>query len=181
MNNQLFLTPQKPAKWLSLSRFLLLAIVLLSSSFTTTKHAFHTSLTEMRYNAKTKTLEISMRVFTDDLERTLSHNNANRKFVVENNDKNDAFIEAYIRKHFGIVNAKNQRKTFQYVGKEKEVDATWIYLEMPLTESIDGAKIQNDVLMDMYEDQTNIINLFIQQDKKSFLFTINNKIFTVDL
>jgi hypothetical protein len=52
---------------------------------------------------------------------------------------------------------------------------------MPLTESIDGAKIQNDVLMDMYEDQTNIINLFIQQDKKSFLFTINNKIFTVDL
>ena len=48
-------------------------------------HAFHTSITEMRYNPKAKTFEISLRVFTDDLEKTLSINNQNKKFLLRIN------------------------------------------------------------------------------------------------
>ena len=144
-------------------------------------HAFHTSITEMRYNPKQKSFEISLRVFTDDLEKTLSANNQNKKIVIENNDKNDPFIEQYVRKHFVVTTPKNQKLNYQFVGKEKEGDATWIYLEMPVNESIKGSKIQNSVLMDSFEDQTNIVNIFVNNEKKSYLFTVKNKVFLVEI
>lgn len=135
----------------------------------------------MRYNSKGKTFEISLRVFTDDLEKTLSANNQNKKFVIENTDKNDPFIEQYVRKHFVVTTPKNQKLIYQYVGKEKEGDATWIYLEMPVNESIKGSKIQNSMLMDSFDDQTNIVNIFVNNEKKSYLFTIKNKVFMVEI
>jgi hypothetical protein len=170
-------------------RFLVLGIVLftntsfLRSPFSVLhfKHDFHTSLTEMRYNAKLKTFEISLRVFTDDLEKVLSATNQNKKFLVENNDKNDPFVEAYIKKHFVVVNAKNQKPTINYIGKEKEGEATWVYLEMPVNESINGSKIQNNVLIDMFEDQTNILNIFVQNQKKSYLYNVKNRFFVVEI
>lgn len=170
-------------------RFLVLGIVLftntsfLRSPFSVLlfKHDFHTSLTEMRYNPKAKSFEISLRVFTDDLEKVLSATNQNKKFLVENNDKNDVFVEAYIKKHFVIVNSKNQKSIINYIGKEKEGEATWIYLEMPVNESINGSKIQNNVLIDMFEDQTNILNIFVQNQKKSYLFTVKNRVFVVEI
>ena len=184
---------KKPASLKNTCRFLVLGMVLLAfSSLRTRKvthpaqlethlHAFHTSITEMRYNPKQKSFEISLRVFTDDFEKTLSSNNQNKKFVIENNDKNDVFIESYIRKHFVVKTPKNQKLIYQYVGKEKEGDATWIYLEMPINESLKGSKIQNDVLIDMFEDQTNIVNIFMNNDKKSYLYNIKNRVFMVEI
>lgn len=179
----------KPASLKNTCRFLVLGLILMlqtsflppPSSLLPNAHAFHTSITEMRYNPKQKAFEISLRVFTDDLEKTLSANNQNKKFVIENNDKNDVFIEPYIRKHFVITTPKNQKLIYQYVGKEKEGDATWIYLEMPVNEPIKGSKIQNDVLTDMFDDQTNIVNIFVNNDKKSYLFTVKNKVFVVEI
>ena len=179
----------KPASLKNTCRFLVLGIVLmLNTSFILSpsfllpnKHDFHTSITEMRYNPKTKSFEISLRVFTDDLEKTLSVNNQNKKFVIENMDKNDPFIEQYVRKHFVVTTPKNQKLVYQYVGKEKERDATWIYLEMPVNEPLKGSKIQNSVLMDSFEDQTNIVNIFVSNEKKSYLFTVKNKLFVVEI
>ena len=153
----------------------------MTSDFRLNVHGFHTSLTEMRYNAKSKTFEISLRVFTDDLEKVLSATNQNRKFTLENNDKNDPLVEAYIRRHFVVINPKNQKLIINYIGREKEGEATWIYLELPVNESINGSKIQNDVLIDMFDDQTNILNIFIQNQKKSYLYNVKNKIFVVEI
>ena len=135
----------------------------------------------MRYNPKGKTVEISLRVFSDDLEKALSANHQNQKFVFEINDKNDPFVEQYIRKHFIITNPKNQERNYQYIGKEKEGEAIWIYLEMPLIDSLKGSKIQNDVLMEFFDDQTNIVNIFINNDKKSYLYNVKNKVFIVEI
>jgi hypothetical protein len=194
INNQIHTFTKKPASLLNTCRFLILGIIFLSlSSLRTQKqsvarskletrlHDFHTSITEMRYNPKEKSFEISLRVFTDDLEKALSITNQNKKFIVENNDKNDALVETYIKKHFVITNAKNQKPTINYIGKEKEGDATWIYLEMPVNGGISGSKIQNNVLIDIFEDQTNIVNIFVQNQKKSYLFTVKNRVFMVEI
>jgi hypothetical protein len=80
-----------------------------------------------------------------------------------------------------ITIPKNQKSIYQYIGKEKEGDATWIYLEMPVNETIKGSKIQNTVLMDSFDDQTNVVNIFVNNEKKSYLFTVKNKIFVVEI
>ena len=35
-------------------------------------HAYHSTITELRYNAAKKQLEVSVKVFTDDFEKALS-------------------------------------------------------------------------------------------------------------
>lgn len=134
------------------------------------QHDFHTSITRMDYNAKEKSFEISIRVFTDDFEKALSKENGGQKFMVNNNDKNDAFVEKYIRKHFALLNAAKQKKAYSYIGKEQEADATWIYIEIPCAEALTGFSLQNTTMHDLFEDQINLVNLNYQGQKKSYIF-----------
>lgn len=133
-------------------------------------HDFHTSITRMDYNAKDKAFEISIRVFTDDLEKALSKDNSGQKIVVVNNDKNDPLVEKYIRKHFALVTAQKQKKAYSYVGKEQEADATWIYIEIPAQEAVSGFSLQNTIMHDLFDDQINLVNLNYQGQKKSYIF-----------
>ena len=41
----------------------------------------------------------------------------------------------------------------------------WLYIEMPAQEPINGSTLQNDVLMEEFDDQTNVVNLFYQSEK----------------
>ena len=160
-------------------RFLLLGVMLSLGLMAFKKHAFHTSITEMRYNAKEKSFEISLRVFKDDLETVLTKENQGKKIVLDKTEKFDPQIDKYIQKHFVWFNVRNQRVSYHYLGKEQEGDAMWLYIEMPAQEPINGSKLQNDVLMDEFDDQTNVVNLFYQSEKKSFIFNQKNKVFGV--
>ncbi|MCU0341254.1 MAG: hypothetical protein MUE30_15350 [Spirosomaceae bacterium] len=147
--------------------FLLTLIGLLTS---TRLHDFHTSITRVDYNARERSWEVSIRVFTDDLENALGKDNNGQKFVVVNTDKNGPFVEKYVRKHFAFINAKNQKKAFTYVGKEQEADATWIYVEVPMNEPVAGFSLQNAIMHDLFDDQTNLVNLNYQGTRKSYIF-----------
>jgi hypothetical protein len=82
----------------------------------------------------------------------------------------DAPIEAYVRKYFGIVDGKGQKLNMSYIGREFEADATWIYLEIPLAENTGELNLLNAILTDVFDDQTNVVNLTYLTSKKTFLF-----------
>ena len=134
-------------------------------------HEFHASVTQMQYNPAERTFEISIRVFTDDLEKGLSAM-AGTKVSLEKG-KQDALIEKYVRAHFGYVSAQKQPKTFQYIGYETEADAQWIYLEMPYTEPFAGGTMRQNILTDLFDDQVNMVNVKYQSQKKTFVFRKN--------
>src|SRR6218665_2646707 len=67
-------------------------------------HAFHTSLTEIQYNARDKSLEVTIRLFTDDLENALTKiNNGQKVMIGGKNDNSDAVLSKYIQQHFAII------------------------------------------------------------------------------
>ncbi|MES2734322.1 MAG: DUF6702 family protein [Bacteroidota bacterium] len=138
-------------------------------------HAFHTSLAQINYDAKAKVLEVSLRVFTDDLELALSKE-SNRKIKLDDTNQQDRLLETYVKKQFGLTDQKGQQKTIHFIGKEFEVDATWIYLEVPCNESINGFSVRNAILTDVFDDQTNVVNLTYLTVKKTFLFKGDNLI-----
>lgn len=111
-----------------------------------------------------------MRVFTDDLEKGLSADNGNRRFVLKNNDQNDPIVERYVRKNFLLADNQKRPCSIKYIGKEEEEDATWIYLEIPFKSALEGCKLQNTILIETFEDQVNMTNLKFSSEKKTFLF-----------
>jgi hypothetical protein len=147
--------------------FLLLYALLLSA---TPNHAFHTSVTQMQFNAAEKSFEISVRLFTDDLEDALSRDNGGQKISLAKTPKADALIERYVRQHVVLTIGSQSRKAFRYVGHETENDAQWIYLEMPFAEPFRNVMLQQNVLMEVFDDQVNLVNLTYAGQKKTLVY-----------
>lgn len=143
-------------------------------------HEFHASITQMQYNPKERAFEISIRMFTDDLEKALLVT-AGKKVSLGPNDGLDPIIEKYIRSHFAYVGPQKQTKPFSYVGHEQEADANWIYLEMPFAEPFRGGLLRQDVLMELFDDQVNMVNVQYQAQKKTFVFRKNQPVQDVTL
>lgn len=101
---------------------------------------------------------------------------AGRKIDLSTMDKNDAILEAYIRAHFAYVNPQKQAKPLNYVGHEVEADANWLYLEMPYAEPFRGGFLKQNVLMELFDDQVNMVNIQYQVQKKTFVFRKNQPV-----
>src|SRR5687767_7593625 len=84
-------------------------------------HPFFISVTEVNHNAKEKTLEISCKIFADDMEDVLK-----KAYKVpvdlsdpKRQDQNNKPIEMYIRQNLSMM-ADGKTVAYQYLGFEKE-------------------------------------------------------------
>jgi hypothetical protein len=152
----------------------------LISSRPLTLHDFHASVTQMQYNPQEKAFEISIRIFTDDLEKALAKE-VGKTVDLSSKAKNDPLLEKYIRAHFTYLNPQRQVKPFNYVGHEVEDDANWLYLEMPYDETFQGGVMRQNVLMELFDDQVNMVNVQYKGQKKTFVFRKNQPIQAISL
>jgi hypothetical protein len=140
------------------------------------KHEFHSSIAEMHYNMQSKSLEVSIRVFSDDF--TLALNEANGTNLTEetliSKDAEKA-IQQYIVRHFSLVDNKKNVKVGKVIGSENELDATWLYIEFFDCENLNSFTLFNSILTEIFDDQTNVVNVIYPHDKKSLIFTKEKK------
>ncbi len=134
-------------------------------------HDFHTSLAEISYNAASKSFEVSLRVFTDDLELALAEANQIKGLRIEKGKKYDDLIEKYLKAHFYLLNPKNQKEPMTFYGKELEADVTWLYFEISLKKSLKGYHLHNAILTELFADQMNMVNVFYLKAKKTYICT----------
>lgn len=157
----------------TLRKLLFLFIVIPLVSFTL--HKYYLSYTKINYSDKSKSLQITMKVFTDDLENAI-----NKQFKIDsklNSDKeiNNAnkYLSEYINDKFGIE-VNTTKKSYTFLGKEYKNDETNIYLEIENISKIESITITNKMLMEIFSDQQNIIKIKIDDFKKSSIYTKNN-------
>ena len=151
--------------------FLLLIIPLLSF----TLHKYYLSLTKIDYIKESKSIQITMRIFIDDLESTLNKIN-NKSFELDTKaELEDAniYIEKYLLKQFE-VNINGSLKNYKYLGKKYENDVVFLFAEIENISVIKSIEIKNRILMDAFPEQQNIIKLNINNKKKSFILTARN-------
>ncbi|MDT7541447.1 MAG: hypothetical protein QOE33_1351 [Acidobacteriota bacterium] len=121
-------------------------------------HKFHTSFTEADYNAETKSLEVTLRTFPDDLANVIRK----REGQTVSLDDKKAFGEralAYLQDSFRLKNAKGEAVKLSWVGMDAGVDSAWLYFEAPLPEGIEGTRLSQQFLCDLYDDQLNLVNV----------------------
>lgn len=150
-------------------RLFALFIIPLSLCSVSPAHDYHVSVTQMQYNSGSKTFELSIRVFTDDLERALENANGNKRIIIKNGDTHDALVSAYITKNLSLSDTQKIISA-RYIGKEQEQDATWIYMEIPFQLPIKGHKLQNSILTEIFDDQVNMTNITTPAGKKTYMY-----------
>lgn len=148
----------------------LLALMPYSSSSAGVMHPFYVSVTEINYNASGKSLEISAKIFTDDLELTL--NKAfNKQLDLMNPEKDDIneinqLLQAYMERHL-ILFADGKRLNFKILGFEREKEAIWSYFEAEKVEAFSSLQVQNAILYDQFKDQINLVHVTSGDKRRS--------------
>lgn len=132
-------------------------------------HPFFVSVTEINHNSKEKTLEISCKLFSEDLEDVLKQNY--KTAVDVTNEKQhpqvDKLVNDYVQKHLALgVDGKPVK--LNYVGFEKEAESVYCYFEVPNVANVKKVDISNSILQDFSDKQINIIHVIVNGNRKSY-------------
>ena len=140
-------------------------------AFLSILHPFFISLTEVRYNAGSKKLELAQKIFWDDLEVALSKEAGMTVDFLKPKDKTklESQVKAYLLKHTQVwVNGKPV--ALNYLGYEVEEDAAWFYLESTATTLPKTVEVQNTLLLRDFDGQQNIVHVYLNsKSPKSLL------------
>ena len=131
-------------------------------------HPLYITVTEINHNAKDKVLEVSCKIFTNDLETVLEKATKAKVDLSSAKDKaaNDKFIDDYIQKHL-LLKVDGKAVSLHFVGSEKEADGTWTYLQANDVPAVKKLDVANDLLYDAFNQQINIMHVTVGGQRKS--------------
>jgi hypothetical protein len=137
-------------------------------SFMAPVHRFYLSLAEIRVDTKKQTLDVSCKLFTDDLEDLLVKKYGKKADLATSTKDKDvqALITKYMSENFKI-NVGGKLINLNFVGFETEADAIWIYLESVPFREKGTVTIFNTLLYDYLPEQSNMINIYWNDAEKS--------------
>lgn len=150
----------------------LLLLVLPLMGFTVA-HKFYVSVTNVNYIEQEDAIQITTRIFIDDLEAVLLE-----RYGVQTNlatpKEEEALAKLYIEKYFKaklVIRLNREIRGYEFLGKRYDNDVVICYLEIPKVGLTDfnSVEIQNEILTDMFEEQQNLVHLKIKGKKKSFV------------
>ena len=157
-------------------RYFILFIILPLFAFTTL-HKFYLSVTNIDYSKEDNALQITSRIFIDDLENVLEKRYGVKTYLAtaKESDKADFYIEKYLRTKL-VVKTNGKNRSFVFLGKKYDNDLMICYLEIEEIDlsTIKNIEVENDILTDMFEDQQNILHYRINGTKKSFVLVKEN-------
>ena len=151
--------------------------LVLPSFILTSLHPLHVSVTEIEMDHKDKRLEIMMRVFMDDLEVTLREKYKTPDLDVLNPKGRtlDQMMDEYLKQHFKIA-LDNNAQAMKYLGHEQEGEAFIFYIEVDKVKKWKTIQIQNDIIMEIYDDQSNLVHVTSNETVRSLRLTTKRSV-----
>ncbi|MGZ8536963.1 MAG: DUF6702 family protein [Flavisolibacter sp.] len=131
-------------------------------------HPFYVSVTEINLNSVDKTLEISCKMFTEDLEEILEKNNKTILDITVEKDKSafDKYIPDYVAKNL-VITVDGKPVKLTYIGFEREKESVYSYFQVDNISSVKKIDISNSILYDFNENEINIMHVTINGNRKS--------------
>ncbi len=145
-------------------------LVVLLSSFGW--HKFYVSVTQIDFVPNKKRVEITSRIFIDDLEKALERKFKKKFYLTSSKEieNANALIHEYLKEKFKIsINKKSQN--IEFLAKELEGDVLIFYTKIAVSKKINTFEVFNSLLTEVYKEQQNIVHTNINGNKNSFLFT----------
>ena len=136
-------------------------------------HHFAETLSEVDYNAETKSFEWALSMSPSDLEWILGRR-ARKDVNLEKTEGVDQLIQDYLGEVVRAWAPDGTELKLAWVGKEVEVKRVWLYFEFALPKGVEGperVKLSNRVLMRWERDQVNSVSLRAGELSRSIALT----------
>ena len=135
-------------------------------------HKFYVGVCQVNYAPQKKMLQITCRLFSDDLNKALEKKHKKKTFLgTEKETPEDVILfKKYFAENFSIKINK-QTKPITLLSKETEGDVLICYLNSKDISKINSLEVTNTLLTDWNPEQQNIVHVVVLGIKNSFLFT----------
>lgn len=154
-----------------------LGLLFTISSFS---HPFYASINSLKYNDKTHALEVTLKLFTDDLNQAASdYSSLKLELNTEKEHTNTKkVLERYFDATFQIkTNPSYAQKNF--LGYQFEDDVTYVFIEFMGISDLKLLEIECDFLTEVFENQVNIFKVDCNQNTETFYTNAQKPMFKV--
>jgi hypothetical protein len=132
-------------------------------------HKYHTSVTRLEYDAESRSAEITIQTFTDDLRDVLARR-AGRQVRLDASREAGNMVFDYLRNVFELKRGAADKGELQWVGMEVKGETVWLYVMAKMPGGLSKATLRHAFLFDLYDDQVNIVNVINNGKKSSLVF-----------
>jgi len=139
---------------------------------TTFAHQQKAAETTVLFNKNTGQLEVSHRFYMHDTEhavQSLFDKNAD----IINQEKTQQQFANYVAKQFLVRTLDNKDLPLTEVGYEVEGKFFWVYQETAIPAGLDGLKLYNGTLRDLWPTQINMVNIEGKDQIRTLYFSDN--------
>lgn len=138
-----------------------------------TLHKFYVSVNQIDFVPKKKALEITSRIFIDDIDLALEKKYGKKYYLGTPKETSESidFLKKYLKEKF-TIKVNGQQKEIIFLGKEVEDNVLICYFTVKDVEKVSSLEIKNTILMELY-DQQHIFHTNILGNKKSILLTLD--------
>jgi hypothetical protein len=136
-------------------------------------HPIHISITEVSYHAPTRAVQITIRLFVDDLETAVRRQTRQPELDLLNpppGQRTDGLVAAYLKEKFSVA-LDGKKQTWNYIGHELEGPALIAYLEIEKAKKFSAIEVTNACLLDIFDDQNNLVHVNYRETVKSLRLT----------
>lgn len=142
------------------------------------RHAFHVSKCQIEYKEQEEMLDIILHIFIDDFEDALSLAGYGKVKVIEpkQESKDHNSIEAYISEKLVLkIAGKECELTLDRTERSDDGLAAWCFLTARGISDLKQMDIGNEILMELYNDQKNIVNVLGPNNREGYLIFYGKK------
>jgi hypothetical protein len=139
-------------------------------------HKFYMAIFQVNYAPEKKMLQITSRIFMDDLNIAIEKKYGKKAFLGTEKESNEDITN--LKKYFIenlVFKVNGQLKPLTFLSKEVEGDVLICYCRVSDVAKLQSAEITNTVLTHWNSEQQNILHCTAFGEKKTVLFTASNK------
>jgi len=133
-------------------------------------HPVHVSVTEVNYSEKDKALQITSRIFIDDLELSIQKQLGQETLDIlkpKNGLTTNQMVSDYLRKHF-LVKIDGKPAKIRFLAQEAEDAAIICYLEIENVKKLKTLEVTIDLIQEIHADQSNLVHITYRGPVKSY-------------
>lgn len=124
-------------------------------------HPIHLSVSEVNYSEKDKALQMTSRIFIDDLELAIQAALKEDELDLLDPGKGrttDQLVSQYLSRHMRMK-IDGKPVVMNYLGHEREDLALICYIEFPGVKKLKRVEVYNDVIQEVHADQSNLVHV----------------------
>ena len=132
-------------------------------------HPLHTTLVQLTYDERTRTMESSIRVFASDFAAAVAKR---RGATAPTSDVvSDTDAMTYVSGTLVVSDARGRAVPLAWCGSRRSGDVLWLCLRIVNTAQPSEVKISDQMLCELFDDQINIVQTTDGAKHASTLFT----------